>query len=218
MTMAYKVVIFDLDGTLLDTLDDLGQAVNHALARHGFPLHGREEYRRMVGHGIRNLVTTALPAERQGDEGLIDDCLADFKKYYTSHIDVHTRPYDGMPELLQELRGQGVALAVASNKFQAGTETLIREFFPGIPFVSILGNREGFPLKPDPEIVQEVLRKAGQPAETAAMVGDSPTDMKTAQNGGIRGIAVQWGYRDMTDGSTFPLAANPAELKALLLG
>lgn len=223
--MAYKVVIFDLDGTLLDTLADLGEAVNHALRKRGLPLHGREEYRRMVGHGIRNLVTQALPETEQEDEALIDACLADFKEYYTAHIDVHTRPYEGMPELLRELRDHGVALAVASNKFQTGTETLIHEFFPDIPSACILGNRDGFPLKPDPEIVQEVLRKTGLPPEAAVLVGDSPTDMKTARNGGIRGIAVRWGYRDMPAAApgapgapdAFASAANPAELRALLL-
>lgn len=216
--MAYKVVIFDLDGTLLDTLADLGEAVNHALRKRGLPLHGREEYRRMVGHGIRNLVTQALPETEQEDEALIDACLADFKEYYTAHIDVHTRPYEGMPELLRELRDHGVALAVASNKFQTGTETLIHEFFPDIPFACILGNRDGFPLKPDPEIVQEVLRKTGLPPEAAVLVGDSPTDMKTARNGGVRGIAVRWGYRDMSPADADALVSSPAELRDLLFG
>ena len=215
--MAYKVVIFDLDGTLLDTLADLGEAVNYALRRRGLPLHDREKYRRMVGHGIRNLVTQALPETKQEADALIDACLADFKKYYTAHIDVHTRPYEGMPELLRELCDHGIALAVASNKFQAGTETLIHEFFPDIPFACILGNREGYPLKPDPEIVQEVLRKTGLPPEAAVLVGDSPTDMKTARNGGIRGIAVRWGYRDMSPADADALASSPAELRVLLL-
>jgi phosphoglycolate phosphatase len=215
--MAYNVVIFDLDGTLLDTLDDMGQAVNHALGKRGFPLHSRDEFKRMVGHGIRNLVKSALPAGFQEDDRLVDECLSDFKSYYTTHIDVHTRPFEGMPELLREMRGLGVAMAVASNKFQEGTQMLIREFFPDIHFICILGNREGFPLKPDPQIVNEVLRRSGQPADAAALVGDSPTDMKTARNGGIRGIAVQWGYRDMTEGDGYSVAADPDELRALLL-
>ena len=112
---------------------------------------------------------------------------------------MYTQPYPGIPELITALHRNGVLLAVASNKFQAGTEYLIKEFFPGIPFVAVLGNRPGFPLKPDPEIVGEVLRKAGIKKEEAVMVGDSPTDMRTAVNGGIMGIAVGWGYRDMRD-------------------
>ena len=214
--MAFKLVIFDLDGTLLDTLEDLGEAVNHALRKRGLPLHGKGEYRLMVGHGIRNLVTSALPEGYQGNDAFIDNCLKDFKEYYSSHIDVHTRPYDGMKELLGELHARGIALAVASNKFQAGTEALISEFFPEIPFVSILGNREGFPLKPDPEIVREVLGKAHCSTDDAVMVGDSPTDMNTARNGGIKGIAVNWGLRDMSGGEGYLLARSPEELRTLL--
>ena len=151
----------------------------------------------MVGHGIRNLVTQALPAENREDEVLIDSALADFRAHYTAHIDVYTRPYPGMQRVVELLHKAGVKQAVASNKFQEGAEYLIRKFFPGIPFVAVLGNRPGFPLKPDPEIVGEVLRRAGVRPEDAVLVGDSPTDMKTAANGGIDAIAVTWGYRPM---------------------
>ena len=187
-----KLIIFDLDGTLLDTLEDLSAAVNHALELRGLPLHTVEEYRHMVGHGVRNLVQQALPVG--ADDAFIDSALADFKSYYQAHIDVHTRPYPGIPELLSALNEAGVKLAVASNKFQEGAEYLIRRFFPGIPFVAILGNRPGYPLKPDPEIVQEILRQADVAPEDALLVGDSPTDMRTAANGGIEALAVTWGY------------------------
>ena len=197
--MQYKLVLFDLDGTLLDTLDDLSEAVNHALGLRGLPGHTRDEYMKMVGHGIRNLVKQALPEDRQADDALIDSALADFKAYYTAHIDVHTRPYPGMQEIVTSLHEAGVQMAVASNKFQEGAEYLIRKFFPGIPFAAVLGNRPGFPLKPDPEIVGEVLRRTGIRPEDAVLVGDSPTDMKTAANGGIDAIAVTWGYRQMRD-------------------
>ena len=211
-----KVVIFDLDGTLLNTLEDLGRAVNYALSLRGFPLHSLDEYRGMVGHGVRNLVTVALPKELQADDALIDATLADFKAYYTAHIDVHTRPYAGMVEVVQQLHARGVKLAIASNKFQSGTETLIAEFFPGIPFVAVLGNRPGYPLKPDPEIVGEVLRQASASPSEAAMVGDSLTDMKTAANGGIRAIAVTWGYRLLEPSPSYTLVHSPEELLTLL--
>ena len=207
-----KVVIFDLDGTLLNTLEDLGRAVNYALSLRGLPLHSMEEYRGMVGHGVRNLVTVALPKELQADETQIDAALADFKAYYTAHIDVHTRPYPGMVEVVRQLHARGVKLAIASNKFQSGTESLIAEFFPGIPFVAVLGNRPGYPLKPDPEIVGEVLRQASASPSEAAMVGDSLTDMKTAANGSIRGIAVSWGYRILEPSPAYTLVYTPAEL------
>jgi len=215
--MKYKVVIFDLDGTLIDSLEDLGEAVNHALAAKGFPLHTLPEFRLMVGHGVRNLVKQALPEPFQADESLVDECLAVFKSYYTAHIDVHTRPYPGMVELLGQLHGNGVLLAVASNKFQSGTEYLVSKLFPGIPFVAILGNREGFPLKPDPEIVGEVLRKAGVAKADVVLVGDSLTDMKTAENGGIRGIAVSWGYRTLQASDTLTVVSSAHELERILV-
>ena len=221
MTTPYKLILFDLDGTLLDTLEDLAAAVNHALSVRGLSLHSLQDYRSMVGHGVRNLVQQALERSLASapDDTAIDAALADFKAYYTAHIDVHTRPYPGMQELLQDLNAAEVCMAVASNKFQAGTEKLVREFFPGIPFVAILGNRDGYPLKPDPEIVAEVLGAAGDIAqEDAVMVGDSRTDMLTAANGGIGAIAVGWGYRTMEPSEEYRLAGSVTELRTLLFG
>lgn len=215
--MKYKLVIFDLDGTLLNTIADLSEAVNHALRMRGLPLHSLEEITKMVGHGVRNLIMQALPAELHDDTSTVDAVLTDFTDYYFAHIDGYTQPYPGIPELITALHSHGVLLAVASNKFQAGTEYLIKEFFPGIPFVAVLGNRPGFPLKPDPEIVGEVLRKAGITKEEAIMVGDSPTDMRTAANGGIMGIAVGWGYRDMRGIEGITVVETVEELQKLLL-
>ena len=214
--MRHKLVLFDLDGTLLDTIDDLSEAVNYALSLRGLPLHTRDEYMSMVGHGVRNLVLQALPSELQADDAKVDDALADFKSYYTAHIDVHTRPYPGMLELVGRLNKEGVLMAVASNKFQEGTEYLVNKLFPGIPFVSILGNRPGCPLKPDPEIVGEVLRVSGIDLSDAVMVGDSATDMKTAANGGIEGIAVSWGYRPLKGTPGITVVDTPEELLELL--
>ena len=216
--MKYGTVLFDLDGTLLDTIDDLGAAVNHALALRGLPLHTREEYKMMVGTGIRNLNRLSLPENLSGDDALLDACLKDFLEYYTAHIDVHTRPYPGMPELLKDLSDKGVKLAVTSNKFQAGTEHLMREFFPGIDFVAILGNRPGAPLKPDPAIVREVLSLSCSPKDKAVLVGDSATDITTAANGGIASIGVGWGFRPLSELSgAVAIALTSADLRALLL-
>lgn len=204
-----------MDGTLLDTLEDLSAAVNHALELRGLPMHTVDEYRRMVGHGVRNLVQQALPSG--AGEDMVDAALADFIAYYQAHIDVYTRPYPGIPELLGDLHKCGVQMAVASNKFQEGTEYLIHRFFPEIGFVAILGNRPGYPLKPDPEIVQEVLRRAGVTPLDALLVGDSPTDMRTAANGGIEALAVTWGYRSAGELAGNHLIHSVRELRTELL-
>ena len=214
--MKHKLVLFDLDGTLLDTLEDLSEAVNYALQLRGLPLHTQAEYMTMVGHGVRNLVLQALPGDKQTDDAYIDAALADFKAYYTAHIDVYTHPYPGMQEVVNKLDKEGVRLAIASNKFQEGTEYLVNKFFPGIPFVAVLGNRPGYPLKPDPEIVGEVLRKSGVSREDAIMVGDSATDMKTAANGGIDRIAVDWGYRSMKGTPGLTVVESAEELLKIL--
>ena len=156
--MDANMVIFDLDGTLIDTIGDLAAAVEHALSQGGFPGHTVGEYRNMVGHGIRNLVTRALPEGSPDD--VIDVTLERFVEYYIEHIDVLSRPYPGIPELLGTLVSEGFTLAVASNKFQEGTESLIRRFFPDIPFVKILGNAPGLPLKPDPEVIRLAIAAA----------------------------------------------------------
>ena len=217
MTMHYSLVLFDLDGTLLDTLEDLAAAVNHALALRRLPLLDREGVRVRVGHGVRNLVRQSLPEPFCADEAYVDACLTDFRSYYTAHIDVHTVPYPGIQGLLAELDRAGVKLAVVSNKFQEGTEYLIRKFFPGVRFSSILGNRPGFPLKPDPAIVLEALAVADVPAERAVLVGDSATDMATAANGGIDRIAVSWGYRPVASLSATHIVSTVSELRAVLV-
>ena len=217
------MILWDLDGTLIDTLDDLGEAVSHTLRLRGLPTHGREDYRRMVGHGVRNLVKRALMASRvqiedtPDGEALVDEVLADFKAYYSAHIDDYSRPYPGMPELLAELDAAGVKLAVVSNKFQEGTDQLIREFFPKIRFAAILGNRPGYPLKPDPAIVEEALARAGVLRSDALLVGDSPTDMHTAENGGIDSLAVSWGYRTREDLAAYRIVESTADLRKIIL-
>ncbi|MCQ2141778.1 MAG: HAD-IA family hydrolase [Bacteroidales bacterium] len=212
--MQKRLVIFDLDGTLLDTIDDLSAAVNHSLSLRGLPLHTREEYVKMVGHGVRNLVFQALPQEHR-DDAYVDAALADFVAYYTEHIDHLTQPYPGMQALVEALDTKGYGVAVASNKFQAGVERLIAKFFPGVPFVQVLGNAPGAPLKPSPEIVFSAMDKAGISREESdpkvVMVGDSRTDMKTAVNAGVKGIAVTWGFRPVSDFDEAQYVANTAE-------
>lgn len=189
-----ELVIFDLDGTLLDTIGDLAVACNACLALRGLPQHSYEEYCRFVGNGVMRLVERALPESLRTPEN-VALVRADFVKYYTDHIDSYTKPYDGIPELLRELVRRGVRLAVASNKFQAGTEKLVARFFPSIPFVAVLGQRPDVPLKPDPAVVREILATTGVGPERALYVGDSGIDMLTAAAAGVRSVGVTWGFR-----------------------
>lgn len=190
-----KLVIFDLDGTLLNTIADLGNAANHTLKELGLPQHTLDEYRLMVGNGMRKLIMRALPHDKASDETFVDSTLAKFLEYYAEHIDVYTQPYPGIPELISALSTEGFKLAVASNKIQAGAERLIAKFFPGIPFVSVMGNSPKYPLKPDAAVVEYIMKKAGSDRAHTVMVGDSGTDIQTAQNAGIPIIAVSWGFR-----------------------
>ena len=190
-----KLIIFDLDGTLLNTIGDLADAVDYVMRSRNLPEHTNAEYRQMVGGGIKRLVERALPAELAQNEQYVEECVTQFRRYYVDNIDRHTIPYDGIPELLHKLQDQGVMLAVASNKFQHGTDRLVAKFFGDIEFIAIEGNREGAPLKPDPAIIHNILRKAGVECYDAMMVGDSGIDIRTATNAGIESIGVSWGFR-----------------------
>lgn len=192
--MKHSLVIFDLDGTLLDTIGDLAEAANHMLSLRGLATHDDATYRTFVGNGILRLVERALPEELRTPE-VVAAARADFLSYYLDHIDLRTAPYAGIPELLASLQARGVRLAVASNKFQAGTEKLILSFFPAIHFEAIYGQRPEVPLKPDPAVVEEILATTGTPREEVLYVGDSGVDMQTAHAAGLRAIGVSWGFR-----------------------
>ena len=192
--MKSKLIIFDLDGTLLNTIGDLAAACDHMLALRNLPQHTYEEYCSYVGNGIMRLVERALPEELRTPE-YVAAARKDFVDYYIEHIDLKTVPYQGMVELLQDLQRDGARLAVASNKFQAGTDKLIKKFFPTIDFVEICGNREGVPLKPDTALIDMIIAKAGVERENCTMVGDSGVDMQTALNASIRSVGVSWGFR-----------------------
>ncbi len=196
--MKTELVIFDLDGTLLDTIGDLAAASNHMLRLRGLAEHTLDDYRRFVGNGILRLVERALP-EALRTPAAVQAARADFLAFYIDHIDLETRPYAGIPALLEELARRGIRLAVASNKFQAGTEKLVRRFFPAIPFVAVLGQRPDVPLKPDPAVVHEILTQCGIPAEKTLYVGDSGIDIETARAAGVRSVGVTWGFRSRTE-------------------
>lgn len=189
-----KLVIFDLDGTLLDTLEDLSDSVNYALRRFGYPEHPVDEYRYLVGNGITRLIERALPDYARLTEE-VTRVRAEFLSYYSQHKTDRTRPYPGIQQLLEELHHQGVILAVASNKFQEATCELIRNYFGEALFQVVLGQREGIPTKPDPAIVNEILGITGIDKENTFYVGDSSVDMQTAVNSGVIPVGVSWGFR-----------------------
>ena len=190
-----KLIIFDLDGTLLNTIGDLADAVDYVMRSRNLPEHTNAEYRQMVGGGIKRLVERALPAGLAENEAYVEECVAQFRRYYVDNIDRHTIPYEGIPELLRKLQRDGVKMAVASNKFQHGTDRLVAKFFGDIEFIAIEGNRDGAPLKPNPEIIHNILRIADLEPCDAVMVGDSGIDIRTAIAAGIDSIGVSWGFR-----------------------
>lgn len=196
--MNNKLVIFDLDGTLLNTIGDLAAGCDHMLRLRNLPTHSFEDYCSFVGNGIMRLVERALPAELRTPE-YVAAARRDFVDYYIDHIDLHTQPYAGMVELVNDLHRSGVKLAVASNKFQAGTDKLIKKFFPEVEFVMVCGNREGVPLKPDTALVDLILEAAGVERTRCVMVGDSAVDILTAQRAQIHSVGVSWGFRSVTE-------------------
>lgn len=191
----YDTYIFDLDGTLLDTLDDLAAAVNYALRQHGMPEHTREDVRRFVGNGVRLLMIRAIPDGE--DNPLFEATFQTFRKYYMEHSLDTTRPYDGIPELLGELRARGKRVAVVSNKFYAATSELCHHFFPDTVEVAIGEHEaEGIRKKPAPDTVKEAFRQLGVDSRNAVYIGDSDVDLQTARNAGLPCISVLWGFRD----------------------
>lgn len=185
-------VIFDLDGTLLNTLGDLRAATNHALEVRGLPPHSMEEIRQFIGNGIRLLICRAMPEGTP--EAEIDAALDDFKAYYAAHIHDRTVPFDGIPQLLTALRKRGVKVAVLSNKIDSASQQLIEYFFPGKTDV-VFGEHVGVPRKPDPTSCRMVMQQLGVQPEQVLYVGDSGTDMQTAKNAGLYAVGVTWGFR-----------------------
>lgn len=188
--MKYKAVLFDMDGTLLDTLADMAAAVNHILSVHGYPLRTVEEVRAFVGNGARKLMERALPPDVTGDA--FEALLEEYRQWYEAHACVKTAPYPGVPAVLAALHRAGVRCAVVSNKPDGATRELAARFFPGLP---AFGQQDGIPAKPAPDMVYHALAELGVEASAAAYVGDSEVDVALARNADLPLIAVSWGFR-----------------------
>lgn len=211
-----KLVIFDLDGTLLNTIADLAAATNYALQFYGYPPHNTDAYRFFVGNGINKLFERALPEGEKSNEN-IQKIRSQFIPYYNEHNADLSLPYPGITDMLEKLQNHGILLAVASNKYQEATTKLICQFFPTIRFTAVLGQREGVPSKPDPQIIEEIVQNAHVSKEEVIYIGDSCVDMQTGLNAGVTTIGVSWGFRPRTELESYHPAYIANESKDILL-
>ena len=191
--MKYQLAIFDLDGTILDTLDDLADSLNYALEKSGYPVRPRDEVRRFVGNGIRKLIERGVPSGTDAES--VSRVHENFTAYYKVHCADKTKPYENIPELLKKLRENGVKTAVVSNKADYAVQDLCVQYFEGL-YDAAVGEREGVRKKPAPDSVNAVLEKLGVNRENSVYIGDSDVDVETARNSGMNCIAVDWGFRD----------------------
>ena len=215
--MKYKLALFDMDGTILDTLEDLTDATNVIMEKYGYPTHGIDAVRSFVGNGLRKLIERATPADT--DAAKIDAMLADFKVYYADHCADKTHPYDGVREMIARLRDKGILTAVVSNKVDEGVQELVKEYFPGL-FDLAVGERPDVKPKPAPDMVFSALERMGIDIREAVFIGDSDVDLKTAQNAGIDGIFVDWGFRTpevLRSLGAEIVVSTPEQVEALIL-
>ena len=215
--MSYKAVLFDMDGTLLDTLEDLCDSTNHALAQMGYPLRGIEEIRRFIGNGAEKQIRRAVPEGTS--EGKIMETLAAFRAYYQDHCQIKTKVYDGLLDVLSELKEKGVKMAVVSNKPDAAVKKLSREYF-GDWLDYAIGPSDGVRCKPYPDMAEEALKALGVEKKDAVFVGDSEVDVQTGLNAGLDVIAVSWGFRSrevVIEAGAKMIADDASELEKLIL-
>lgn len=215
----YTHVIFDLDGTLLNTIDDLADAGNWVCGYHGWPTHTVEEYKTFVGNGIPRLVERFIPPEYR-DAGTLAAVLREFAARYDAHKEDKTAPYPGVPQAVTALKAAGVRVSVLSNKAHPMAREVVERYYPGV-FDDIQGAEEGAQMKPDPTLLYRLMERQGADRSHTLFVGDSSVDIRTAKNGGLASCGVLWGFRSREElegeGADF-LAASPAELTVLVLG
>ena len=213
----YPYVIFDLDGTLLNTIDDLAGAGNHVCALHGWPVHPVEAYKRMVGNGIPKLVERFAPSGT--DRETLDRAFQEFMVWYGIHKEDRTAPYPGVPQAVQALKEAGVSVAVLSNKADRIAGPVVEHYYPGV-FPFIQGAVDGLPVKPDPILLHRLMERMGADPAVTLFVGDSNVDIQTAKNGGLTSCGVLWGFRSRQElegeGADY-LAGTPAELERIIL-
>lgn len=216
--MRFDAILFDLDGTLADTLDDIAASMNWALARNDVPPHPLDAYRTLVGEGVSRLVERALPTERQHLHAAV---LEDLRAHYTDHMLDRTRPYPGIPELLDALAARGLPLAVLSNKPELATRWMVDRLFARWPFTAVTGERPGVPHKPDPAAAIGIARDLSVDPARVLYLGDTSTDMETAVGAGMFGVGALWGFRDRAEleaHGASAVVAHPLEVLPLVDG
>lgn len=193
--MQYKAVIFDLDGTLVDSLADLSDSVNLMLESYGFPTHEMEQYRYFVGNGSKKLMERTLPRDKAASAEFVEEALVKYKAIYKERLLKKTRPYNGVRELLAELKSRGIPLAVCTNKHNDAALTIVKILFAPGTFEEVLGDRPGFPKKPNPATPLEIASHLGVKPDEVAYLGDTSVDMETAVHAGFLPVGVLWGFR-----------------------
>ena len=214
----FRAIIFDLDGTLLDTLADIGDSVNGMLAERGYPDHGLDDYRRFIGNGIHKLVTRALPPAARS-EGEVHTCVQRAREIYWENWNRKTRPYNGIGELLDDLKNRDLPLAVLSNKPHDFTRRYVDAYFPEVPFRVVMGKADRFPAKPDPASALAIAKRICLSPSDFLFVGDSAVDMQTANAAGMHAVGVAWGFRgegELLQNGCATLIDTPADLLDLL--
>jgi len=218
--MIFQATVFDLDGTLLDTLADIAHSANRVLESHGYPVQPVDDYRQFVGEGVVMLFRRALPAGERDPE-VVTQCVEAFREDYGRNWNVETRPYEGIPELLDALTARGVKMAVLSNKPDWHTRCCVDEYLSDWRFEAVLGQREGVPRKPDPAAAREIAELMEVPAERTLYLGDTATDMQTALAAAMYPVGVAWGFRPVEElrlGGAEIIIQRPMELVGIVDG
>lgn len=215
--MLPKLVIFDMDGTVLNTLEDLLAAMNHALTKRGMPPHTLKEMQSFVGNGLYMMAVRAVPEGTSKED--VDAVFRDFKAYYSEHLNVYTKPYDGIREVLAALKERGIATAISSNKYDAGAKLLAQCHFGALVDMTV-GESELTPKKPDPAGTLAIMRALGGTPENTMYFGDSGVDIETAKNAGLTCVCVSWGFRSpkqLLEAGAETVVTGPAEMLSYIL-